>query len=70
MFRRKRLLDTVLTALVAGAAYAELEVSDVEADTAILDRHRVTVLGVNRKLREVLLRSSAAAFKGGTSSIE
>lgn len=46
---------SLLAALMAGAAWAELSVSDVLADPDALARHGVTVLGVGRALREALL---------------
>ncbi|MGK3970150.1 AMP-binding protein [Sorangium sp. So ce118] len=51
----------VLAALAAGAAYAELAPGDLEADPRLLERAGVTVLGVTRGLRDVVLRRGAAA---------
>jgi hypothetical protein len=50
----------VLATLAAGAAYAELAPEDVLADPRLLDRLGVTVLGVRRDLRDILLQSGGS----------
>jgi hypothetical protein len=49
----------MLTALIAGATYAEVAVEEVDADLKTLGGLSVTVLGVGRRLREALLRPGA-----------
>ena len=53
----------LLTTLMAGATYAECTVGEIESDPKVLDRLRVTVLGISRAVRELLLQRGPAAFK-------
>jgi hypothetical protein len=58
---------TLLTAWIAGATWVELEARDVEVDSKIAVKAGVTVLGVSRKVRDLLLRQGGEGVAPGTS---
>ncbi|MBK9265473.1 MAG: AMP-binding protein [Polyangiaceae bacterium] len=55
----------LLSAFVAGAAYAEMPASDVEADAKIVSRTGTTVLGVCRSVRDALVRQGSSNVPKG-----
>ena len=57
----------MLTAWVAGASWVEMEPRHLEVDPKLLSSHGVTVLGVSRAMREVLLRVGPERVPASTS---
>jgi hypothetical protein len=55
--------NLLLAALCAGASFAQFSSEHVEGNPKTLEDLRVTVLGVRRKLREILLRRGVDWFK-------
>jgi hypothetical protein len=53
----------MLTALMSGAAYAELRLAEVETDLGLIERARVSVLGIGASLRERLRAQGVGGLK-------
>lgn len=55
----------LLSTWAAGAAYADFSVAEVEADSKILARAGVTVLGIRRSVRDALISRGSSQFPKG-----
>jgi hypothetical protein len=58
---------TLLTAWIAGATWVEFEPRDLEAEPKMAVKAGVTVLGVSRRVRDLLLRHGGEGVAPGTS---
>jgi hypothetical protein len=53
----------LLSVLVSGAGFAELSVKDLARDPRLVERARVTVLGIGRDMRELIIERGADMLK-------